>query len=104
MQLNKNLFIPLKGEYFDAFEAGTKPSELRVYGKRWNEKTCYAGRGVILSRGYGKKHRLRGVITGIEIAAAHKLPEKHRFALLNCYGRLDMKIIIIHIEILKGVL
>jgi len=47
----KPLFIPLKGEYFDQFQAGTKDTEYRVYGPRWNERTCAVGREVVLSRG-----------------------------------------------------
>lgn len=57
------LFIPLKAEYFEAFANGTKVYELRKYGKRWNEKVCTPGRGVVLSRGYGKERRLTGTIT-----------------------------------------
>lgn len=56
----KPLFIPLKGEYYDLFAAGVKGWEYRAYGARWNERTCTVGRNVVLSRGYGKKHRLNG--------------------------------------------
>lgn len=56
------LFIPLKGKFFDLFVGGSKDTEYRLYGARWNERTCREGRAVILSRGYGKRHRLRGVI------------------------------------------
>lgn len=58
----KPLFIPLKSEYYDAFADGTKQTEFRPYGPRWNERTCREGREVILSRGYGRKHRMRGVV------------------------------------------
>lgn len=58
----KPLFIPLKKEYFEQFEAGTKKKEFRLYGPRWNEKTCIPGREVILSFGYGKQRRLQGTI------------------------------------------
>jgi len=44
------LFIPLKGEYFDAFARGEKRQEFRPWGKRWNERTCRIGRRVVLSR------------------------------------------------------
>lgn len=62
--LQKPLFIPLKTEYFEAFKAGTKDTEYRWYGPRWNEDTCRRGRSVVLSKGYGKAHRLEGTITG----------------------------------------
>ncbi len=54
------LFIPLRGVFWDAFADGRKTVEYRLYGKRWNESTCYKGRRVVLSRGYGKRHRLTG--------------------------------------------
>lgn len=58
----KPLFIPLKGEYFDAFANGTKRVEYRLHGPRWNSSVCVVGRPVILSRGYGKARRLKGKI------------------------------------------
>lgn len=58
------LFIPLKAVYFDQFKAGTKDTEYRQSGPRWNLETCEIGRRVVLSRGYGKHHRLTGVIEG----------------------------------------
>ncbi|OPY72466.1 MAG: hypothetical protein A4E63_01209 [Syntrophorhabdus sp. PtaU1.Bin050] len=59
----KPLFIPLKREHFESFESGAKTTEFRQYGPRWNERTCIVGRPVILSLGYGKQRRLKGVIT-----------------------------------------
>jgi len=56
---DKPLFLPLKREYFDAFEAGIKTHEYRLYGPRWNEKNCRIGRPVTLSCGYGKGRRGR---------------------------------------------
>jgi len=63
----KPLFIPLKGVYFDLFKSGEKNTEYRPYGPRWNERTCRVGREVVLSRGYGKAHRLHGMVTGFEM-------------------------------------
>lgn len=60
----KPLFIPLKREFYLAFQSGTKNEELRPEGPRWNAGTCVVGRPVVLSLGYGKAHRLHGVITG----------------------------------------
>jgi hypothetical protein len=54
------LFIPLKTEHFEAFKSGSKECEYRPYGPRWNERTCPVGREVVLSKGYGKRERLRG--------------------------------------------
>lgn len=62
----KPLFIPLKREHFEAFKNGTKPGmeEFRLEGPRWNARTCAVGRQVVLSLGYGKAHRLTGVVAG----------------------------------------
>lgn len=76
------LFIPLKAEHYDAFDRGQKTEEYRQRGQRWNIETCRIGRRVILSRGYGKKHRLTGVITGCHYdTLPSRLP-----GWLDCYG------------------
>lgn len=61
------MFIPLKTEHYENFEKRTKTEEFRPYGARWNEDACRIGRRVTLSKGYGKKHRLSGTITGFRI-------------------------------------
>lgn len=61
--MTKPLFIPLKREWFEAFRTGLKTVEYRPHGPRWNERTCWVGRPVVLSLGYGKAHRLTGRIT-----------------------------------------
>lgn len=61
----KPLFIPLKTEWFRLFEAGTKDTEYRAYGPRWNENTCRIGRWATLSHGYSGK-RLKRVVTGFK--------------------------------------
>lgn len=65
--IEKPLFIPLKAEFFEAFERGEKDTEYRLSGPRWNIRTCRIGRKVVLSCGYGKARRLSGVIVGFEI-------------------------------------
>ena len=79
---DKPLFIPLKGEYYDAFADGRKDTEYRRRGPRWNAETCRIGRRVILSRGYGKKSRIEGVIVGFSYdLVPSKLP-----GWVECYG------------------
>lgn len=82
----KPLFIPLKTEFFEAFENGTKDTEYRRYGNRWNEHTCKVGREVVLSHGYGKKRRLRGVVVAHEAVYAAFLPDDARNTWEKCYG------------------
>lgn len=59
----KPLFIPLRREYFEEFRDGSKDTEYRLHGARWNERTCRVGRPVVLSLGYGKRHRLTGTVS-----------------------------------------
>jgi len=81
---DKPLFIPLKGEHFEAFERGEKDTEYRPYGKRWNERTCYLGRPVVLSFGYGKHRRLTGVIRSFTVTPV--LQSKGGVAFWSIYG------------------
>lgn len=83
MSVDRPLFIPLKTEYFEAFKAGTKDTEYRRHGSRWNEDVCQVGRPVVLSKGYGKSERLSGVITGFEV----RFLRSDDF--VACYGKPD---------------
>lgn len=79
---DRPLFIPLKAECFDAFANGTKRVEYRRRGPRWNADTCRIGRRVVISRGYGKRARLSGVITSFQYDARRaKL-----LGWVECYG------------------
>jgi len=94
----KPLFIPLKREYFEAFERGEKDTEYRRWSKRWSAETCALGRRVVLSLGYGKARRLRGVIIGWRCMV--NPPEDVRLALVACYGeRYDDLTVAIKIEV-----
>lgn len=91
MQENeKPLFLPLTGRWFDQFANGRKDTEFRRLGPRWNEKTCRVGRTVTLSRGYGKQHRLSGVVVGFHVvgpdadpAIREVFPEGDEFAAIK---------------------
>lgn len=52
----RTLTLPLKGEYFDAIKAGTKPEEYRAatpyWHKRLHEQTYDL---IVLTRGYPKR-------------------------------------------------
>ena len=65
----KPLFIPLRTHWFNEFALGNKTHEYRLYGSRWNEKTCRVGRKAILSRGYGKQERLERTVVSAKIVA-----------------------------------
>lgn len=97
--MQKPLFIPLKKEYFEEFEAGTKTKEYRVYGPRWNERTCTPRREVTLSCGYGKHRRLKGRVKSFDIESVIKCRAKDD--LFKIYGvRHTMIIAVIEIEII----
>lgn len=76
------LFIPLKRKFFEQFERGEKTIEYRKFGPRWNRETCRPGRTVVLSLGYGKARRLRGVITWFLICKGPTFSDDWR----ACYG------------------
>ena len=79
----KPLFIPLKAKYYFLFWSGKKTVDYRLYGPRWNRDTCPIGRPVTLSLGYGKAHRLPGVITDFTVVMnPQAIP-----AWKECYGR-----------------
>ena len=68
---NKPLFVFLKTEFYEAFRTGTKSrgpqgfmEEYRLRRGQWNARVCWLGRQVVLSKGYGKGHRMRAVIRG----------------------------------------
>lgn len=95
----KPLFIPLKTEYFDAFADGSKREELRRYGVRWNERTCAVGRDVVLSKGYGKKHRLAGKVYKFKRQHGTTFGSTYRSAIIDVFGTLDIEIACIAIEL-----
>jgi hypothetical protein len=97
------LFIPLKGVYYDAFEDGSKTEELRSYGPRWNEKTCAVGRSVVLSRGYGKAHRLSGKILRFKKQYGLTFGSTYKASIIDVYGTLDVWIACISIEVFHGI-
>lgn len=67
--VEKPLFIPLKREWFEAFERGEKTEEYRPAGVRWNHETCRIGRRVVLSFGYSGR-RLYGTVSNFDISRA----------------------------------
>ncbi len=86
----KALFIPLKTEWYEAFESGVKRAELRIYGNRWNERTCRIGRAVTLSKGYGVKNRIHGHVSNFEKVHESALPPKDHAALIKVFGTDDV--------------
>lgn len=81
----KPLFIPLKTKFFEAFKAGTKDTEYRPYGPRWNGTTCAPGRQVVLSKGYGKHDRLTGVVESFYVNSKPGTID----GWVECYGETD---------------
>lgn len=69
----KDLFIPLKAEWFEKFRSDEKTVEYRAYGPRWNEKTCIIGRKAILAYGYGWP-RLRMYVRSFKKLPRDKAP------------------------------
>ncbi len=99
--MSKNLFIPLKREHYSNFLAGIKTTEYRLYGPRWNEKTCPPGRPVTLSMGYGKTHRLSATVKSTEVKNRHELDGDVQDAIMNCYpASPSTQIFCIHLDVM----
>ncbi len=98
MDKEKPLFIALKSEYYEQFKCGDKNTEYRLYGPRWNEKTCRVGRDVILSKGYGKKDRITGTISEFNQMDARKYGGLLRATILAIFGTLEKPIAEIRIQ------
>lgn len=94
----KDLFVPLKTEYWNAFVYGDKRDELRLYGKRWNEKTCVIGRGFVLSKGYGKANRVRTEITAFKKQRGNTFGSTYKASIEKLYGSLDVDIAVISVN------
>lgn len=86
------MFLPLKTEYYNAFKDGSKSEELRLYGKRYNEKTCQPGRYVLLSKGYGKQNRMLGIISSFKRQRADTFGSVYKASIMDVYGNLDKEI------------
>lgn len=95
----KPLFVPLKTEYWQQFRDGTKRDELRLYGPRWNERTCQVGREVTLSKGYGKIGRMTGRVRAFKRQHGSTFGSTYREAIQAVYGTLDVEIACISIDL-----
>lgn len=98
--MEKPLFIPLMAQYYDRFIDGSKVFEYRLHGARWNEKTCYQGRRVVISKGYGTHRRAMGFIDDVMIQYMHTLHPKVRLSMQELYGsKVNEKTVVICIRI-----
>lgn len=96
----KPLFIPLFTRYFEQFERGEKHMEYRRPGGPFNPGTCYPGRLVTLSCGYGAHRRLQGKITFAENRDVHELNSADRRDIQALFGPLCKTVFCIGIEII----
>ena len=96
---DRPLFVPLNTEFYEAFADGRKTDELRRYGPRWNERTCSVGRRVVLSKGYGKAHRLNGRIWKFKKQHGSTFGSTYRASIERIYGTLDINIACIGIRL-----
>lgn len=99
----KPLFVPLNAKYYEAFKDGSKTEELRLYGPRWNEKTCFIGREIVLSRGYGKQNRMKGRIWKFKKQHGSTFGSTYKKSILDVFFNLDVDIAVISITDLKTI-
>ncbi len=92
----KPIFIPLKSEYYQAFLDGSKRIEYRRAGVgQFTLAKCTPGRDVTLSKGYGRRDRIRGTVVNSWIEH-HEHPTG---AIADCYGHQPIDIIAIEITV-----
>lgn len=92
----KPIFIPLKSEYYQAFLDGSKRIEYRRAGVgQFTLAKCTPGRDVTLSKGYGRRDRIRGTVVRSWIEH-HEHPAG---AIAACYGHQPIDIIAIEITV-----
>lgn len=92
------LFRSLRNAYYTLFAAGEKTVELRAYGPRWNERTCFTGREVVLSNGYRKAGRLAAVIERVRKVPGRELSDQDQAALEDCLGYVPEFVCAIHLR------
>lgn len=97
----KPLFIPLNTKHYEAFEDGSKDTEYRLHGKRWNEVCVWKGRAVTLSKGYGKKNRLYGVVRDVWVTNSVSLRPDVQEAIKEIYGEGIHEIFCIGVKLSK---
>jgi hypothetical protein len=95
---DKPLFVPLKAEFYEAFERGIKTTEYRLHGPRWNARTCYPGRVAVLSYGYGKQRRMRCTIKRFTAQTGHNIRKQDQDSVVALYGNLDAQLACIEFE------
>lgn len=78
---DRPLFLPLTRPHFEAFRNGSKTTEYRPLGARWNEQTCWVGRPVLLCSGHST-HRIHGTIIGFHRSTRISTSKPW----LACYG------------------
>jgi hypothetical protein len=98
MRARPPLFIPLKTEHFNGFKSGRKPFEMRPYGPRWNERTCYRGRPAVISKGYGKHERLNAIIAVAEFIDITDLADQHATVFRSIYPQHRGKVAVIYFD------
>jgi hypothetical protein len=96
--MSKPLFIPLNAKHFNRFAEGGKREEFRLAGGRWNTSTCWPGRSVVLSYGYGKQRRLLARIKAVRLVFSHLLPPADCEALRQIYGPGNHRILAIELD------
>lgn len=101
-RVGKPLLIPTTPADIQALLEGTRNKIFLLNGDRWNATTCFVGRPVFLSKGYGKRG-VNGVISSFEALPVGALDPDSRKLVTDLFGELrpSVKIAVIEISHLK---
>lgn len=103
-RVGKPLLIPATPADIQALKQGTRNKIFLLNGERWNATTCFAGRPVFLSKGYGKGG-LGGVISSFEALPIDELESDDQKTVRSVFGKLkpDSRIAVIGISHLRNI-
>ena len=71
--MSKKVFVPLTTKFFYQFKNEGKRFELRRLGGPWNTNNIYSSRPVVLSKGYGKYERIKGIIGAVHVGSLNQI-------------------------------
>ena len=97
--MEDELEIKVFEKYFEQWIDRKKKYEMRIYGEKWNEKTCRVGKKAIIRCGSKGLSSVSGVISGFSVVEACDLPQSDQDTIKEIWGTIDLTMACIEINI-----